>query len=349
MATEPASAPTLSARRLNRALLARQLLLAGPGGVPRALERWPGCRRSTRRRCTSGCGPGSTGSTARPGHRGAARRARWSRARCCARPSTWSPGPTTGRSRSAVRAARREWYLRVDRGPAPRDWRCGRRLRSARATGRPAGRDRPAARRRPARRRRAVARPGPGAAVGHLGAAAGRPVRRTPRTGSARHRTETRPMRRSSCWCAATSAASARPPAGRSPAGPACRWPTSTPRWSGCRCAASAPRTAPSWSTWPGAAARPGHAAPVRFLPGLGRDACSCTRGATGHPAGGVPAAGVQHEDAAVGQHVPGGRRGGRGLAAARRAGRDRAVRAAAAGRAPEVEDEAERLGAFHA
>ena len=53
----------LSPRALNRALLARQGLLERSAArrCRACSSGWAGCRRSTRRRCTSGCGRGSTG------------------------------------------------------------------------------------------------------------------------------------------------------------------------------------------------------------------------------------------------------------------------------------------------
>jgi Winged helix DNA-binding domain len=57
----------LTARELNRAVLARQLLLERVAlPIPRALERMGGFRRSTRRRCTSACGRGFRGAGLRP-------------------------------------------------------------------------------------------------------------------------------------------------------------------------------------------------------------------------------------------------------------------------------------------
>ena len=110
----------VSTRALNRALLARQLLLeraaAPPGRSPR---RCAGCRPSMRRPATSACGrarPGSGGPISP--RRSSVRRS--CRAGSCATPSTWSRRrlrPFT----DAVRHARRAQWLRADKRAAGLD------------------------------------------------------------------------------------------------------------------------------------------------------------------------------------------------------------------------------------
>ena len=87
----------------------------------------------------------------------------------------------------------------------------------------------------------------------------------SPRSGSARRRAPRSTA--STCSSAGTSPVSARRRPRRSPTGRACRWPPSRPRWTGSTCAGSAPRPAPPWSTCPAhRSPTPERRAPVRFL-----------------------------------------------------------------------------------
>src|SRR5439155_10458322 len=78
----------------------------------------------------------------------------------------------------------------------------------------------------------------------------------------------------------------------------------------------------------PSPAASGGDPSPDSIPPDLGRDPAG-PRPADRDPARATPAAGVQHEDAPLDEHLPGGRLGGGGLAVRRRAREARAVRAA--------------------
>ena len=127
---------------------------------------------------------------------------------------------------------------------------------------------------------RAVAGPGPGAALGDLGAPAGRPLRG--RRGLAGRSEGSAGRGSPSCWCGAIWAASGRPPARRSPTGRGCHRGISSRR--------SRTGAAPLRGRGRRRAARPapGAAASIRRprrRPGSCRSGtrpCSCTPGAPG-------------------------------------------------------------------
>ena len=182
-------------------------------------------------------------------------------------------------------------------------------------------------------RRRRVAQPPARPAVGDVGTALGRPLRRGGGLAD-----ETRPTRRStkgsSCSSAATSADSVRHRARTSRAGRASRSPPSPRRSSGCRCGGSATSDGGELLDLP-RAPLPGAdvPAPVRFLPTWDATLLVHARRTQILPER-LPTEALQHEDPAFVPLLPGGR-AGRGHVEARRGPRRGvAVRAVAASRA---------------
>ena len=128
--------------------------------------------------------------------------------------------------------------------------------------------------------------------------------------------------------------------------------------------ASTAGRSATSPTAWscdrsatrPAAAARParraaagsGDASAASLPGGLGRHPAG-PRPTHADPARGVSPAHLQHEDAALGQHLPARRPGGRHLASRGRRDQPRSVPDADAAGTRALDDEAHRLAAFHA
>ena len=170
---------TLSERELNRALLARQLLLERSAVVAaegaRADRRDPGAVRAVDVRRALDAGSRASSATSSRGRSSAARSSREPR---CGRRSTCSPRPTGGRSRSrsASGAARCGCAITATGRRAEQMAAAARRVRKRLAEG-------------PVDRKElqeligfgpqgitginALARPGPGTALGHLGAPPG--------------------------------------------------------------------------------------------------------------------------------------------------------------------------------
>ena len=286
--TAQQTAPVLSTRALNRALLARQLLLeraaAPPGGGRRAGVRAadPACAVRLRRHVVahgrvpegrSHRGPRACGGRAGLGHaqhhphgRGRRLRAVHRRGPARAAGAVAAGGQARGRAGHAGRRGGRAALPgRRPADPAPaRGAPGGRRVPEGRVGGRPA-----------------VGRPAARAAGRNLGEAAGAPVRaRGARPAPTRPRTGPRRRRRRSCWSRATCARSGPPPPRTSRRSPGSRSARSGPCWRAATCGGSAARRAGSWSTCrTGRCRRPARRRRcASWAPGTPR--CSCTRGA---------------------------------------------------------------------
>ena len=250
----------------------RQSLTArAAGDVPgRPVAASPACRRSTHRRCTSGCGPASAGF----------RR---------------DDLTTALGDRQVVQGTMMRSTIHLDRGrrllaaepgdprepadvvPAPAQASSETDVLAAAARAAPAFDDADVLSapelddgRRPARAPHVglVRRPRAGPAVGHVGASPRRPVRPRRAVGRAATRRSTTARRVGARSCATTSAGSDRPASTRSPAGPASRSATVDARRAGrWRSIASGPPTARCCSICPGSRSPPATTPlPVRFI-----------------------------------------------------------------------------------
>ena len=192
-----------------------------------------------------------------------------------------------------------------------------------------------------------VSRPRAGAAVGHLGAAARRPLRS--RRGVDRRRTTRRGGRGLELLVR-------RYLGGFGPADPVDvadfgGVPITRVRAVLERIAAAAlPRRERQGARRPAAGAAPRRRstpAPAAVPAGLGRHAAR-PRSPHADPPGDLPVAGLQHQDAELGEHVPARRPGGRDVALGGREGRARPVRRILRAQRRALDDGAARLAAFH-
>ena len=274
---------------------------AGRRSLPRPWSGWAGSRPSTRRRCTSGCGRGCEGF-----ERATLTRALERRSVVQGDADAVDDPPRVARRLVAARAAVREARASGGCGhrgrPRPREMAAPRAAPApplADGPMTPRGDRRAARQARGGARRRHVARHGARAAVGHVGAPPRRPLRGSRRSGSGP--AEATPRGRGAAG--APLPGRLRPGLAQEIANwaglPAARSRRRSSAWS---CAASATRTGASCSTSRARRCRtPRRRRPCASCPTWDATLLVHAR-RTRDPARGAPAAGLQHQDAAVGR-----------------------------------------------